>query len=99
MAAPVPRGLIEMQVVGMGRAMVRREHGSENRARFIARAMKERGVVALAAPVRRNSDAPAIFEHERGHIDGVAGRMFAPVAGTAAIDATATVCTEVLDRA
>jgi len=86
-----------MQVIGVGRVVIRREHRSEYPAGMIAYLVQEFGVAASTVPAPKHADTPTVRKHERGYIQRIATGMFAPPTVRAAIHPAAAIGPEMLD--
>ena len=84
-----------MQVIGVGRVVIGREHGGVAAAGRIADRVEEGGCVSRPGPAAADRDAASVGEHEGTDVNRVASGVFAP--RLAARDAPATGRAEVLD--
>src|SRR5690606_11491225 len=90
-------GLVEMEMVGVGRVVVWRKYGTEYPASLVTGTVKERCLLVFTVPIAQHADPSSVGQNESGNIDGVAGRMLAPASLGPSIEAAAAVSPEVLD--
>jgi hypothetical protein len=80
------RGLVEVEMVGVGRIVVGREGGRKQLACAVANLAEEGGAPWIAIPVVPDCDAFAALEPETGDVDCVRGGVFAPLADAATVE-------------
>ena len=85
-----------MEMVGMGRVIVRAESRREGVAGPVARAAQEAGLVVVTLPIPQHADARPVFQDETGDVDRIAGGMFAPRPTIATVETAAGIGAKML---